>query len=153
AVGNRRRNLQRIEFETAGHGHTPGIAAEFDETASGLLTLHAEPVDVRQHPAEEGANRAISRIRPRGDPTVDHDGLYPLLAANPQEVRPDLGLHHHEQARLDDVERASDDEREIEGEIEDAVDVLQISARHLLAGNRRGRYVEPKARVPCLQIA
>ena len=63
----------------------------------------------------------------------------PLLLALPQQVRPDLGFHHHEQPRLHQPQRAPDDEREIERKVEHRVHVLQVPARDLLPGHRRGR--------------
>ena len=76
----------------------------------------------------------------------------PRARQSAQQVRPDLGLHHDEEPRPDDPQRAPDDERPVEREIEDAVDVLQAAARHLLPGHRGRREKEPEARIARLQV-
>ena len=55
-------------------------------------------------------------------------------------------------ARLHDVQRAADDERPVEREIEHGVDVLQAAPRHLLAGDRRRRQEEAKPRIARLEV-
>ena len=89
-----------------------------------LLALHAEAIDVGEHAAEERPDQPVARdttayeMRP-----LTITVLTPRRAAVAQQVRPDLGLHHHEQARLDDRQRAADDERPVEREVEHRVDV------------------------------
>ena len=101
---------------------------------------------------KNGRIQPVARIGARRNPPVDDDGLDAAVAADPQQVRPDLGLHHHEQPRLHDVQRAADDERPVEREIEDGVDVLQAAPRDLLSGDRRGRQEQPEARIARLQV-
>ena len=42
----------------------------------------------------------VARIRARRNPAVDHDRGHAHPLALAEEIRPDLGLHHHEQPRL-----------------------------------------------------
>ena len=79
--------------------------ADLDEAAGRLLRLHTEAVDVGEHVAEEAARQPVARERPRRQPAVDHRGPDAAGPAFAQQVRPDLGLHHQEQPRLDQVER------------------------------------------------
>ena len=84
---------------------------------------------------------AIAGERARRDAAVDEHRGHAALAAVAQQHRPDLGLHHHEQPRPDDVERAADGEAPVERKVEDAVDVGQLP-RHFVAGHAswsRGR--------------
>ena len=150
AVGGR--DLERIELQAAGHRHARGIGAEIDQPARRFLALHAEPIDVGEHAPEERADEPVTRIRARRDPAVDHDRLHAALPAHPQQVRPDLGLHHDEDARLDDVERAADDERPVERKIEHRVHVMQAAARHFLPGHGRGGQEQAQARIAGLEV-
>ena len=152
AVRRGGRHLERIELQAAGDRHARGIGAEIDQPARRFLALHAEAIDVGEHAPEERPDQPVARIRARRDPAVDHDRLHAALPADPQQVRPDLGLHHDEEARLDDVERAADDERPVEREVEHRVDVLQAAPRHLLPGHRRRRQEQPQARIARLEI-
>ena len=147
AVRGRGRQLQRIELQAAGHRDARRIGAEIDQPPRRFLALHAEAIDVGEHAAEERTDQPVARIRSRRDAAVDHDRLHAALAAHAQQVRPDLGLHHDEDARLDQIERAPDDERPVEREVEHAVDVLHAVPRHLLAGDRRRREEQTEARI------
>ena len=71
----------------------------------------------------------------------------PGARARAQEVRPDLGLHHDEQPRPHEPQRAVDDEAEVERKVEHLVDVLKVVARDLLARHGRRRQEEPQLRV------
>src|SRR4029450_6501901 len=46
----------------------PAVRAEVDDASGRFLALHAEPIDVAEHAAEEGLGQAIPRIRARRDP-------------------------------------------------------------------------------------
>ena len=148
----RRRQLERIELEAAGHRHAARIGAEIDQAARRFLALHAEAIDVGEHALEKGADQPVARIRARRDPSVDHHRLHGAPAAHAQQVRPDFGLHHDEDARVHQVERAADDEREVEREIKHRVDVLHVAPRDLVSGDRRGRQKEAEARIARLQV-
>ena len=145
-------NIQRVELQAAGHDHLVGIRAHLDDPARRLLPLHAEAIDVREHAAEERLRQAVARIRSRRDPPVDQHRADARAVAGPQEVGPDLGLHHDEQPRLHEPQRPVDDEAEIERKVEHLVDVLEAVARDLLPGHRRGRQVEAEARVALLEL-
>ena len=56
------------------------------------------------------------------------DRLHAALAAEAEQVRPDLGLHHDEEPRPHQIERAPDDEGPVEREIEHAVHVLHTAS-------------------------
>ena len=114
--------------------------------------VHAKPVDVGQHTTEERPNQAVPGIRTRRDSTVDDDRLDAELPAQAENVRPDLSLHHDEHTRAHQGERAPDDERPIEGEVEDGVGVRETAARDLLARDRRCRDKKSEPRIPGLQI-
>ena len=103
-------HVQRVELQAAGHDHLVGIGADLDDPARRLLALHAEAVDVRQHAAEERPRQAVARIRSRRDPAVDEHRADARAVTGPQQVRPDLGLHHDEQPRLHQPQRPVDDE-------------------------------------------
>ena len=117
-----------------------------------LVALHAEAIDVREHAAEERPDQPVARIRAGRDAAVDQRRLDPGALAGAQQVRPDLGLHHDEQPRLDQPQRALDDEPEVEREIEDLIDVLQLLRGDLLPGHGRRRQEDPQARVALAQL-
>jgi hypothetical protein len=72
--------------------------------------------------------------------------------AGPQEVRPELGLHHNEETRFHETERPVYDKAEIEREIEDFIDVLKIVAGNLLSRHRRGREEQTQLRIAFAQL-
>ena len=152
AMGRRGRKLQRIELQAARDGHPRRVGAEVDQPARRFLALHAESVDVGEHAPEERTDEPIPRIRPRRDASVDDHRLHAPLAAYPQQVRPDLGLHHDEDPRLHQIERPPHDERPVEREVEHAVDMLQALPRHLLPGDRRRRQEQAQPRILRLEI-
>ena len=153
ARAGRRRRLERIELQAAGHGHPRRVRAEIDQTAGRLLALHAEAIDVGQHAAEERANQAVARVRPRRDAAVDDGGLHPALAAFAEQVGPDLGLHHDEEPRLHQAEGAAHDERPVERKVEHGVhDAAEAGLGDLLSRNGGRRQKEPQARVARLEI-
>ena len=152
AVPGDRRLFERIELEAAGDGHARGIGAEVDEPARRFLALHAEPIDVREDATKEGPDHPVARVRARRNPAIDQDGLHAALPAESQQVRPDLGLHHDEDARPDDVERAADDHCPVERKIEDGVHVPQAAPGDLLPGHRRRRKEQPQVRIADLEI-
>ena len=121
-------NFRRPVTDTRSRG-----GADVDDPARRLVALHAEAIDVREHAAEERADEPVARIRARRDPAVDERRLDAGALAGAQQVRPDLGLHHDEQPRLDQPQRAFDDEAEVEREVEDLVDVLQVASRRSAA--------------------
>ena len=82
--------------------------------------------------------------------TMHRRDAHPL--ALPQEIRPDLRFHHHEQARLHEPQRPPDDERQIERQIEHRVDVLHVAPRHLLPRHRRRRQKDAEVRISPPQI-
>jgi hypothetical protein len=67
--------------------------------------------------------------------------------AGPQEVRPELGLHHNEETRFHETERPVYDKAKIEGKIEDFVNVLNIVAGNLLSRHSGGRQKQTQLRV------
>ena len=81
---------------------------------SSLCTQNA--IDVVQDPRIEAAHELVARIRSRREPAVDDRRLDPAPPALAQQVRPDLGLHHHEEPRPDEIERAADEDAEVERE-------------------------------------
>ncbi len=151
ACERRRRKLERIEFQAAGDRHARRIGAERDEAPRRFLALHAEAIDVGEDPLEERPDQPVARIRPRRDASVDEDRLHAARAAHAQQVRPDLGLHHDEDARPHEVQRAPDDEGPVEREVEHAVQVLDVP-RHLLPRDRRRREKEAQARIAALEV-
>ena len=96
AVGSSSESNFRLPVTVTRAGSAPSV----DQPARRLLALHAEAIDVGEHAAEKRPHEAVARIRPRRDAAVDHDGLHAARAADAQQVRPDLGLHHDEQPRL-----------------------------------------------------
>ena len=149
----RRRQLERVELQAAGHGHARRVRAEILQPMRRLLALHAEAIDVGQHAAEERADQLVARVRPRRNPAVDDGRLHAALAARAEQVRPDLGLHHDEETRLHQIQRAPDGEHPVERKVEHAVhEMAQARLRHLLPGHRRRREKEPQARIPALEI-
>jgi hypothetical protein len=152
AVNGGRRHFERIKLQAARHRHATLLGAEIDQAARRFLALHAETIDVGQHAAEERSNQPIARIRTRRDPAVDHHRLDAFFPAEPQQVRPDLGFHHDEDARLHHPERTADDEGEVEREIEESVHALHTFPGHLLSGNRRRREKQAKARIGAAQL-
>ena len=144
--------VQRIELEAAGDDDAGGIGAERDDPPGRLLALHAEALDVVEDAAEEAAHQRVAGERALRDAAVDEHRGHAALAALAQQHRPDLGLHHHEQPRPDDVQGAADGEAPVEREVEDAVEVGQRPG-HLVAGHRRRRQEQLQARVAGLELA
>ncbi len=136
--------LQRVELEAAGDDDAIGGGADLDEAADRLLRLHAESVDVSEHVPEEAARQPVARERPRRQPAVHDRGLDATGSALAQQVRPDLGLHHQEQARLHQVQGAAYDQPEVEGKVEDGIGVGHAAAGQLLCRHRRRRHEEPQ---------
>ena len=101
---------------------------------------------------KKGLIMPVPRVGARRNPPVDHDRLHAALPADPQQVRPDLGFHHDEDARPDDVERAANDERPVERKIEHGVHVPQAALRHFLPGHRGRRKEQTQARIAGLEI-
>ena len=106
-----------------------------------------------EHAAHHRANHPITRERSRREAAVDDRRLDPAGAALAQQVRPDLGLHHDEELRPHQVERAAHDEGEVEREIKHRVDVRHVPARQLLPRHRRRRQEHAKVRIAPLQVA
>ena len=128
----RRRRFQRIELQAAGHRDACGIGAELDEPARRFFPLHAEAIDVREHAPDERPNHPVARKRSIRDPAVDDRRLDPPAATFAQQVRRDLGFDHHEQTRLDDVERAPRGEGPIEREVEHRIHIRHAAPCQLL---------------------
>jgi hypothetical protein len=143
--------VERIELQAPGDDDFFARGAEIDDPARGFLALHAEAIDVGQHAAEQRAHEAIARIRARRDAAVGEHGGDAAGAAGAQQVRPNLRLHHHEQARFDDVERAVDGEGPVVRKIEDAVDVGQL-LRHRLSGHRGGGEIDLQRGKPLFEV-
>ena len=153
AGAGRRRRLERIELQAARHGDVRRIRAEVDQPPDRLLALHAEAIDIGQHAPEERADQAVAGVRPRRDASVDDGGLHAAAAALAEQVRPDLGLHHDEEPRLHQGQRAPHDERPVERKVEDRVhDAAKARLRDLLAGDGGRGQEEPQARIPRLQV-
>ena len=152
AVRRRRRQLERIELQAAGDRDVRRVGAEVDQTPRRFLALHAEPIDVAEHAAEKRAHQAVARVRAGRDAPVDHHRLDAAAAALAQEVGPDLGLHHDEEPRPHQAQRAADDEGPVEREVEDRVDVRQAAARHLLPGDRRRGQEQTQPRITRLEV-
>ena len=119
----RRRRIERVELQAAGHGDARRVGAELDQPARRLLALHAEAIDVAEHAPDERTDDAIARERARRDAAVDQRRLDAAAPALAQQVRPDLGFDHHEEPRLHQIQRAPHGERPVEREIEHGVDV------------------------------
>ena len=145
-------NIERIEFQAAGDDDVCRIRADVDDPPRRLFRLHAEPVDVAEHSSEKGTRDLVARVRPRRDAAVDHHRRDAHPFALPEQVRPDLGFHHHEQPRLHQPQRAPDDEREIEGKIKHRIDILHVAARDLLPRHRRRREKDPQRWISPPQI-
>jgi len=146
------RPIQRIELQAAGDDDPGRIGPERDDPPGRLLALHAEAVDVVEDAAEEAADQRVAGERALRDAAVDEHRGHAALAALAQQHRPDLGLHHHEQPRPDDVQGAADREAPVERKIEHAVDVGQRPG-HLMAGHGRRREEQLQARVARLELA
>ena len=84
-----------------------GSAPSCDQPPRRFVALHAEPIDVGQHAPEERPDQPVARERSVRDAAVHEHRLDAAAAALAQQVRPDLGLDHHEQPRLDEVQRAA----------------------------------------------
>ena len=125
--------------------------ADLDEAAGRLLRLHAERVDVIEDAAEEAARQPVARKRPRRQPAVDHRGPDAAGPAFAQQRRPDLGFHHQEQPRPDQVERPPHDQGQVEGKVEDGIGVRHAAPRQLLRRHRRGRDEQAQPGVPFAQ--
>ena len=153
AVGaGRAGNLERIELERAGDRHARAIGADLDDAAGRFLALHAEAIDVGEHAPEERAGQPVAGKGTGRDAAVDEHGLHPGLVTHAQEVRPDLGLHDDEQARLHQPERPLHDRTEIEREVEHLVHVVDVPARHLLPGHRRRGQEDAKPGIALAQL-
>ena len=147
------RGMQRVELEAAGDGDAIGRRPEADQPPGRFLALHAETIHQRQHAPEHRPHELVPRIRPGGDPPVDHDRLDAAFAAAAQQIGPDLGFHHHEQARANDGQHPIHDKRQVERKIEDAVGHLKAPPGHLLPGHRRRGDEEPEAGVSVSEFA
>ena len=143
--------VERIELQAAGDDDLLARGAEIDDAARGFFALHAEAIDVGQHAAEQRAHEAIARIRAAGDAAVGEHRGDAARAAGAQQVRPDLRLHHHEQARFDDVERARDGDGPVERKVEHAIDVGQL-LRDLLARHRGGGEINLQRGKPLFEV-
>jgi hypothetical protein len=138
AVRRGRSHFERVELQAAGDGDARRIGAEIDQAVRRLLALHAEAIDVGEHAAEQRAHEPVARVRARGNAAVDHRRPDAPLPAFVQQVRPDLGLHHDEQPRLDDVQRAAGRDDPVEWEIEHPVQQMaKARSGHLLPRQRR----------------
>ena len=65
----------------------------------------------------------IARIRALREPAVDDRRLDAAAPAFAQQVRPDLGLHHHEEPGPHEIERAAHEDAEVERKVKHRVDV------------------------------
>ena len=64
------------------------------------VALHQEEVDLGQHVAQQRPRPAVARERARRDAPVDHGDARAAPPRVVDEVRPDLGLHQHEEGRV-----------------------------------------------------
>jgi hypothetical protein len=152
AAGRLVGHVERVELQRPGHGHTRAVGAELDDAPRRFLVLHAEAVDVGEHPPDKDAREPVPRIGAGGDAAVDEDGPDPGLPAGTQHVRPDLCFHDDEEARPHQADRAVHDRAQIEGEVEHVVDVLEVGARHLLPGDGGRRQEQPQMWIARPQI-
>ena len=152
-LNGRSRQVQRIELEAAGDGDAPRIRTQIDESPRRFFALDAEAVDVVQHRLHEGAYQPVARIGPLRQAPVDDGRLHAAHAALVQQVGPDLGLHHDEQPRPDQVERAADEDRKIEGEVEHFIHFLHVPSRDRLPRHGGRRQKDPEPWVTRTQVA
>ena len=143
--------IERVELEAAGHGDAARVGAELAEAARRLFTLHAEAIDVAEHPPHERTDDAVARKRSRRDAAVDERGAHVAAPALAQQVRPDLGLDHHEEPRLHEIQRPPHGECPVEREIEHGVGVGD-AARQLLTRQRRRREKHAQRGIPRLAV-
>ncbi len=83
-AGRGARRLNRVELQVARDADPRRVGAEVDQPLGRLARLHAEAVDVRQHPLEQRPDEAVARVGAGRDPPVDHGRLHAGARGTPR---------------------------------------------------------------------
>ena len=127
-----------IELQAAGDHDAGGVRPDRNEPPPPFLRLRADAAHVGQHPPHAAAGETVAPERAVGQAAVDQEGDHSAPPAGAEQIRPDLGIDHHEQLRRDPVQGAVDERRKIERRVTDGVDVGAECAGHPLSGRGRG---------------
>jgi hypothetical protein len=94
-----RRSLGRLEivFEIAGGAHLIRRGADANPALPHVFALRQQEIDLREHAAEEPAQRAIAAEGTAGDAAVDHQQARAGALRLAKQVGPDLGFHDDHQ--------------------------------------------------------
>ena len=134
--GRRHRLAQRVVLEVARDVDALRRSAHLQHPRAMRVGLHQEQVDLRQDVAQQRPCPPVARERAGRDTSVDHGDAGAAPPREMNEVRPDLGLHQHEQGRIQPVEDPRHRAGEVEGSEEDAVGAAQGVPRHRVPGER-----------------
>jgi hypothetical protein len=101
-----------------------------------LRRLHREQRKLRQH-ARHQPRAGVNAERLRGHLAVDQRRRHPAAMRDPEQIRPELRFGDDQQARVETVKEARDDERQVRRQRDDAVSRVQPT---------RGREARPRKR-------
>jgi hypothetical protein len=146
-----RRGLAHFEivFEIAGGERVIRRCADANPALPHVFALRQQQIDLREHAAEEPAQRAIAAEGAVGDAAVDQQQARAGALGLAKQVGPDLGFHNDDQRRPQRPQHAPHGEDVIERGVEDARRVAQLLVGGMVSGqggdgdeDRRARQAE-----------
>jgi len=140
-----------VELGIAAYGHLFGICAQEEDAPGIQVRLHQAAIHMGEHPPIKPAGASAFPEAFVGESPVDHQGWYLLLTGKIEEIGPQLGLHKQKQMGANRAQGPSGREGQIEGHVEEALDIGDGFARHGLTGRGDGGKDEPGLGKPLFQ--